>query len=103
MRKARARGIAATAGAVVHLLVFWWIVVDDERIDSLYCIEASCWSLIALDLPVSILFLGGDHKTVTWGSAVAGTLWWGVLAVGLYTVIARALARRRSSSSDRNP
>ena len=95
MQKGQQRALVAAAGVIAHLLVFFLLVTRDERTDSLYCIESSCWSLVAIDFPVSLVFLGGDHTTVTWGSATVGSLWWGTLAAGLHAVV----SRRRDSTS----
>jgi hypothetical protein len=80
-------------GVALHLLV-WLTNVGHLRDGTLTCQEADCFLLVALDLPVSLLYVGGSSILVTLGSAVVGTLWWGVLAV----VIARAVVRRRGAA-----
>ena len=101
MSKLQWRALTAVAGAAAHLLLFFFLVNGDDRMDSWYCIESSCWSLVAFDFPVSLLFIGGDHTTVTCGSLTAGTLWWGALALGAYSSITSVLKRRRIDPPNR--
>jgi hypothetical protein len=68
------------SGAVLHL-IFWGANVARLSDGAVGCQESQCFRLIALELPVSLLYVSGDHILVTRGSAVLGSLWWGVLAV----------------------
>ena len=72
---------ALAVGVAAHTL-FWvyQIGVNSHPLGWL-CGEISCWVLIVSDLPVSRLYRG-SNQSVTYGSLLLGSLWWGVLAVG---------------------
>jgi len=65
-------------------LVFWMLVVNlDSTPWDFVCGEISCWVLFFAELPVSLLYLSGTAAEVTVGSLVIGSLWWGVVLLGI--------------------
>lgn len=67
--------IAFLFGLVLHLLI--WLLMFDFNLSRL-CEESECWSLIVLDFPVSFLYSESNHS-VTYGSILLGSFWWGAL------------------------
>lgn len=74
--------IAFLSGLVLHLLI--WLLMFDFNVSRL-CEESECWSLIVIDFPVSFLYSESNYS-VTYGSVVLGSLWWGILWALLYTL-----------------
>ena len=65
-------------------LVFWVLVVNlDSTPWDFACGEISCWALLFAELPVSLLYLSGTTTEVTVGSLSIGSLWWGVVLLGI--------------------
>ena len=75
-----------TVGVFLHFIV-WGANVASLSDGSVGCQESECFRLIMLELPVSLIYVGGDHVLVTRCSAVLGSLWWGALAIILARLV----------------
>ena len=69
--------IICLIGFLTHLLL--WLFAMNWDVSSI-CHEAGCWALIALDLPISIIYNDTAQK-VTYGSLLLGSIWWGILSI----------------------
>jgi hypothetical protein len=71
----RPHALAFLCGLLSHVLIWFLVFVSDP---SRLCVESECWSLIILDLPVSLLYSTTNYA-VTYGSLFFGSAWWGFL------------------------
>ena len=85
---------AGAAGAVLHVLATTVAILLIDFNGYFECGELSCWVLVLMDFPVSLLF-ATSSAAVTWGSLLLGSLWWGTLFVLIAAICTRVL---RSSS-----
>ena len=85
----RVQIIAFACGALLHIAV-WVHELRKYNPGSWLCGELSCWALIAADLPLAALY-SASNSSVTWGSLVLGTIWWGMILAGAVNVGAALL------------
>lgn len=74
-------GLLFSLGCTVHLILWLSTVFHSGRFA---CEEDGCWRLVVVELPISLAYIGGNASVVTAGSAVIGSLWWGVVVVVLF-------------------
>ena len=88
MTATRSGVLPLVIGAVVHTVA--WLAILGTRIagGDLTCSEESCYRLFLLDLPISLLYAGGDAAAVTIGSFIGGAALWGIVILGLTKALA---------------
>jgi hypothetical protein len=74
--------VAFVCGLASHALI--WFLMFGFNVSDL-CEESECWSLIIIDFPVSALY-SESNFSVTYGSLLLGSIWWGVLWVLSYNL-----------------
>lgn len=74
--------VTFVCGTVSH--AFIWLLMLGFSLSRL-CEESECWSLIILDVPASALYAESNYS-VTYGSLIFGSVWWGILWVLLYSL-----------------
>lgn len=86
--------LVPVAAAVAHVAV-WSIVINADGLLDFCCSELSCWVLILIDFPISLLYAGPTEESITMWSLAAGTLWWAMLSLTLLK-LAETLLRERA-------
>lgn len=81
MRPPKKRTVAFFIGLLVHTVAWAVVVWKYLSRGELACYEGSCYRLIVMDFPVSLLFVAGN--SVGLGSLLLGGLFWGAIARGL--------------------
>src|ERR1700719_177149 len=101
--KPRKSGLLIFFVGIVSHLIFWVYTINSySGSNSWSCGELSCWILVYADFPVSLLYLTGTASTVTFFSAVIGSLWWGLLFWFVSLIIRFLFAERTKKGSDLN-
>lgn len=86
MRVSKASKTSFWVGFAGHL-VLWLLVANfDSTPFDLMCGEISCWVLFVVELPVSLLYISGSAVQVTVGSLIIGSIWWGVVLLGVFWI-----------------
>lgn len=68
-------------GATIHLIIWLITVTSDVGKYNLTCEESSCYFLILIDLPVSILYANWGRVGISTLSPIIGSMWWGVVFI----------------------
>ncbi len=81
--------IAFVIGVIVHLMFWYYTINFDSTPSDNKCGETSCWQLVFLEFPASLLYVSGDSGLVTKGSLFVGSIWWGFILVILLKVYSK--------------
>ena len=77
---------ASALGSAAHVVFWTYQIGANAHPLGWYCGELSCWALIIAELPVSRLYQGTNFS-VTIGSLLVGSLWWGILTAGCLNLV----------------
>ncbi|WP_291315801.1 hypothetical protein [Desulfuromonas sp.] len=66
-------------GVLFHAAVWILVVSFDVQRFNFLCDEESCYLLILLDLPFSLIYAVGGQVAISKWSLMIGSIWWGFL------------------------